>query len=310
MYRIGVDLGGTNIAVGIVNGAHRILCARSTPTEVEKGPEGVVDNMARCIRNALGAGGLRPEECLGIGIGSPGSCDTASGVVRNAHNLGWDGVPVCAMLTQRTGLPARLANDGDCAALGEVAAGAAKGAASALLVTLGTGVGVGLVIDGRIYAGYRSLGGEFGHMKIALDGEPCTCGQKGCWEAYASATALIRQANRAALSRPESALNSANRLDGKAVFDALAAGDETAKAVVARYAEYVGVGVVNLVNGLFPEVVLLGGGVAGAGEALLGPVRTYVESNLFIGEPKLAPSVRAAALGNDAGIIGAAALVD
>ena len=308
MYRIGVDLGGTNIAVGIVNGAHQILCAASTPTEVETGPVGVADNISRCIHDALAAGSLRLEECIGVGIGSPGSCDAHRGVVRNAYNLGWTEVPVCAMLTDRTGLPARLANDGDCAALGEVAAGAAKGAGSALLVTLGTGVGAGLVVDGHIYAGHRSLGGEFGHMKIALDGEPCTCGQRGCWEAYASATALIRQAGRAAAAHPESALNAAKKIDGKAVFDALAAGDATAKAVVQQYAEYVGVGIVNLVNCLYPEIILLGGGVAGAGEALLGPVREYVERNIFVRDPELAPPIRGAALGNDAGIIGAAAL--
>ena len=309
MYRIGVDLGGTNVAVGVVNGAHQILCAGATPTEAARGPEGVLDDIARCIRDVLAAGRIHPEECLGVGIGSPGNCDAHSGVVRNAHNLGWNSVPVCQMLTERIGLNAFLANDGDCAALGEVKAGAARGASSALLVTLGTGVGTGLIIDGHIFAGHRSLGGEFGHMKIQLDGEACTCGQRGCWEAYASATALIRQATRAAQAHPESALNAAEKIDGKAVFTALAAGDETARSVVARYAEYVGVGIVNLVNGLFPEAVLIGGGVSGAGEALLGPVREYVQQNLFVGDPALCPPIRAAALGNDAGIIGAAALV-
>ena len=309
MYRIGVDLGGTNIVAGVVDGEYRILGAAAAPTGAARGAEAVIDDIARCVDGALERAGLTKEDCAGIGIGSPGSCDMENGVVRNAHNLGWETVPACAMLRERTGLRVRLANDGDSAALGEVVAGAAKGCSSALLVTLGTGVGAGLILNGKICSGHHSLGGEFGHICIAMDGEACTCGQRGCWEAYASATALIRQANRAADTHPESALNAAARIDGKAVFDALAAGDAIARAVVGQYAKYVGVGLVSLINCLFPEMVLLGGGVAGAGEALLGPVREYVTKNLFVTDPALAPPIRAAALGNDAGVIGAAALI-
>ncbi|MBR1659497.1 MAG: ROK family protein [Oscillospiraceae bacterium] len=308
MYRIGIDLGGTNVAAGIIDEEYRLIATASTPTRSELGPEGIVGDMTTIINNMLTMGGLRREDCAGIGIGSPGNCDMEHGVVRNAHNLGWNGVPVCEMLQKSTLLPVRLANDADCAALGEVVAGAAKGGSGALLVTLGTGVGTGLVIDGKIYAGSRSLGGEFGHMKIMMDGEACTCGQKGCWEAYASATALIRQAKRAAEAHPESLLAKAEHIEGKTVFQALAQGDAVADTVVKQYAAYVGVGLVNLINGLFPEAVLLGGGVAGAGEALLGPVREYVAANFFVADPALVPPIRKAELGNDAGIIGAAAL--
>ena len=177
-----------------------------------------------------------------------------------------------------------------------------------LMVTLGTGVGGGFIVDGRIWCGFGGLGGEYGHMCIEMGGAPCTCGERGCWEAYASATALIHQGLSAAAAHPESALNS-GRLDGRAIYAAAAAGDMAARAVTAQYARYVGMGLVNFINALFPEVVLLGGGVSGAGDALLRPVRDYVRTHAFVRDTALLPEIRAAALGGGAGIIGAAALV-
>ena len=308
MYRIGIDLGGTNIAVGITDESHQIVAAASMPTAAQNGARALLDDVAACVGRALADGGLDLAACAGAGIGVPGTCDTRRGVVRYAHNIGWDGVPVTEELRQRLGLPVFLANDADCAALGEVVAGAAKGCSSALMVTLGTGVGGGFIVDGRIWCGFGGLGGEYGHMCIALDGAQCSCGQRGCWEAYASATALIRQAKEAAQAHPESTLNTVT-LNGRTIYAAAAAGDETARAVTAKYAEYVGVGLVNFLNALFPEVILLGGGVSGAGEALLAPVRAYVKDHAFVRDAALLPEVRAAALGGDAGIIGAAALV-
>ena len=308
MYRIGIDLGGTNVAVGILDEENRMIASSGTPTRAGLGAESLLDDIAQCVMNALNFAGIFLEECAGIGIGTPGSCDTQCGVVHNAHNLGWENVPVCDMLRQRLGLPTFLANDADCAALGEVTAGSARGRSSALLITLGTGVGGGYVTEGTVRSGYRGLGGEFGHICIAMDGELCSCGRRGCWEAYASATALIRQAKAAALACPASALNTVSPLDGHAVFAAAGAGDETARAVILRYAEYVGVGLVSLINALYPEIVLIGGGVSGAGEALLAPLRRYVETHAFVRDPALLPEIRVAALGADAGIIGAAAL--
>lgn len=310
MYRIGIDLGGTNIAVGIVDEQNRLAGSAGTPTRAALGPEQLLDDIAQCVMNGLNFAGILPEECAGIGIGSPGSCDIQNGIVRNAHNLGWENIPVCDMLRQRLQMPAVLANDADCAALGEVVAGAAKGRSSALLITLGTGVGGGYVLDGVIRSGHRGLGGEFGHICIAMDGERCSCGQCGCWEAYASATALLRQAKDAAVRHPESALNACSPLDGQAVYAAAAAGDAAAKAVTAHYAEYVGVGLVSLINALYPEIILIGGGVSGAGNALLDPVRDYIASHFFVSDPALLPELRAAALGSSAGMIGAAALVN
>ena len=308
MYRIGIDLGGTNIAVGIVDETQTIVAAASMPTVAKNGADALLDDIAQCVRQALSNGGLDLAACSGAGIGVPGTCDTQRGIVRYAHNIGWDGVPVTRELRRRLGLPVFLANDADCAALGEVVGGAAKGCGSALMVTLGTGVGGGFVVNGQIWSGHGGLGGEFGHMCIEMDGAACSCGQRGCWEAYASATALIWQAKVAAAAHPESALNVVD-LNGATIYELAAAGDAAACAVTAKYAEYVGVGLVNFINALFPEVILLGGGVSGAGDALLVPVRAYVKAHAFVRDASLLPEIRAAALGGDAGIIGAAALV-
>lgn len=308
MYRIGIDLGGTGIKVGVVDRNGNLAASASVPTRAALGPEQVLDDVAQCVMNGLNFAGIGLEECVGIGIGAPGNCDASAGIVRNVHNLGWESLAVCEMLRQRLGLPVFLANDADCAALGESTYGAAKGCASALLITLGTGVGGGYVLDGKIRSGHRSLGGEFGHICIAMDGEACTCGQRGCWEAYASATALIRQAKAAAARMPDSLLNGSVP-DGRSIYAAAAAGDAAAQAVTARYAEYVGIGLVSLINALFPEMILLGGGISGAGNALLLPVRDYVRSHSFVRDPLLLPEIRIAALGSDAGIYGAAALV-
>ncbi len=309
MYRLGIDLGGTNVAVGVVDAGNRIVSRAAAETPKTDTKNTIPDAIAACAERALRDAGLSRADCAGAGLGTPGSCDTASGLVRYAHNLDWDCFDAADALRERLRLPVRLANDGDCAALGEVIAGAAKGCACALVLTLGTGIGGGYILDGKICAGNRSLGGEFGHTRIAMDGEKCSCGEAGCWEAYASASALMRQAERAAANAPDSALRRCERLDGKAIYAAAAAGDAAALAVTARYAEYVGMGLVSLLNVLFPERILLGGGVSGAGEALFVPVRAYVRAHSYVRDATLLPPILPAALGRDAGIIGAAALI-
>lgn len=309
MLRIGVDLGGTKIAAGVIDEEYRLLASSETPTRAALGAETVVTDMAACIFAALEKAGKSVSDCAGIGIGSPGLCDTARGSVRNAHNLGWYGVPVCDMLSAATHLPVKVDNDANCAALGEVVAGAAKGSSEVLMVTLGTGVGGGLIMGGKIYSGWQGLGGEIGHMCIQMDGEECSCGQKGCWEAYAASSALVRQAEKAAAENPASALAAAGKLDGRKIFAAVNAGDETAKAVVRQYCKYVGVGIVNLVNAIYPETIIIGGGISAVGETILGPIREYIGDNFFASQKELMPVVKAATLGNDAGMIGAAALI-
>ena len=310
MYRIGIDLGGTNIAVGVVNERHEIVSHTSVPTLAHRSPEAVIADMGRAVQAALDQAGVTAANCASIGVGSPGTCDSDRGVVVRAYNLGWYEVPVCQMLTERFGIPARLSNDANCAALAEYVAGAGVGCRNMVLITLGTGVGGGIIIDGKIYAGMRSAGAELGHTVLVLDGEPCTCGRRGCWEAYASATALIRQTGQAALAHPESLLASipAQDINGRTAFDAAEQGDAAARAVVARYCEYVAAGLTDLVNALAPERILLGGGISRQGESLLGPVREYVAAHCFGQRQGAIPVIAEAKLGNEAGIIGAAAL--
>ncbi len=309
MYRIGIDLGGTNIAVGIVNDSYEIIAQTSVPTLAHRSPEAVIGDMGDAVQAALNKAGIAVSDCISIGVGSPGTCDSERGVVVRAYNLGWNNVPVCDMLSARFGLPVRLSNDANCAALAEAVAGAAVGYRNMVLITLGTGVGGGIIIDGKIYAGMRSAGAELGHTILVLDGEPCTCGRRGCWEAYASATALIRQASHAALEHPESLLAQMDgRITGRAVFSAADQGDTVAQAVIDRYCEYVAAGMTDLVNALAPEMILLGGGISLQGERILGPIREYVATHCFGQREGAIPVIAAAKLGNEAGIIGAAAL--
>ena len=225
MYRIGIDLGGTNIAAGVVDEGQHIVAEVSLPTGAERPAEAVVADICRAAEKAMEKAGITAAHCASVGIGSPGTCDSANGVVVRAYNLGWFNVPVCSMVTARLGLPCHLSNDANCAALAETVAGGAVGCRNMILITLGTGVGGGIVADGQLLEGVGGTGAEVGHTVLVLDGEDCTCGRKGCWEAYASATALIRQGKRAAAAQPESLLAGYGEgLTGKDVFDQL--GDE------------------------------------------------------------------------------------
>lgn len=308
MYRIGIDLGGTNIAVGLVNERYELVAQDSCPTGAYRPYEEMVTDMCATVEKVLAKAGVTINECESIGLGSPGTCDSEAGVVVRAYNLGWFNVPVCRMLTEHFGIPARLSNDANCAALAETVAGGAVGCKNMVLITLGTGVGGGIIIDGRIYAGMRSMGAELGHTVLVMDGEECTCGRKGCWEAYASATALIRQAKAAAAQDSASPLHGREAITAYDVFVAAEVGCETAKKVIARWCEYVAAGLTDLVNGLAPEMILIGGGVSRQGERILQPMREYIEKNCFGGKEGAIPQLLAAKLGNEAGIIGAAAL--
>ncbi len=309
MYRIGIDLGGTKIAAGVVNEQHKIVSEVSVPTLAARPAEQVAADMVRAVQSAMAQANVTASDCVSVGIGAPGTCDSERGVVARAYNLGWFDVPICAMITAQLGLPCRLSNDANCAALAETVAGAAVSCRNMVMVTLGTGLGGGIIQDGRIISGVGGTGAEVGHALLVLDGEPCTCGRNGCWEAYASATALIRQGKRAAQRDPASRLAAfGDALTGKDVFDAAQQGDETAKAVVSQYCVYVAAGVTDLVNILGPEMVLLGGGISRQGETLLAPIREYVADHCFGGRQRKPPVIRCAKLGNEAGIIGAAAL--
>ncbi|MFZ5827573.1 MAG: ROK family protein [Bacillota bacterium] len=310
---LGIDLGGTTVKVGVVSHDGAIVGRAQRPTEVEKGPEGVVTNMALAVSDALHAAGVGQDDLEGVGIGSPGICDAPRGVVVRSGNLHWRNVPVGLMLSQRLGIPVKLENDANCAALGEQWCGAARGANHVVLFTLGTGVGGGLILDGRIYGGSNGWAGELGHMPVVDEGLPCTCGAVGCLETVASATAmgtLGRQAVEAGRApvMERLAREHGGRVDARVVILAAREGEEAARAILRSAGEYLGLASAALISALNPELIVVGGGASQGGEFLLEPMRQVIARRAMPG-PSETAKVVAATLGNDAGLIGAASLV-
>ncbi len=301
-YYIGVDIGGTNIKTGVVDSTGNIISEASVPTGADRPQDIVLQDILSAVKNSIEVSKLDPKEILAVGLGSPGAIDTENGIVIRNYNLGWKDFHICEKISGELKIPAKLANDADAAALGEVVSGSAKGAKRALIITLGTGVGTGVVVNEKI------LPGEFGHMVIAYGGRPCTCGRKGCFEAYSSATGLINMTKEAIAKHPGGVLADTAKLEGevsgRTVFDAVEKGDEIAKKVIDEYLEYLACGIANLINGLQPEVVSLGGGVAKQGEKLLAPLRVKVEREVFKG--LMLPKIVCCTLGYKAGLIGAA----
>ena len=312
MYSIGVDLGGTNIVAGVVDENYRIVATAKCKTNMPRPAESILEDIAVVSREAMKKAGLSMNQASFIGIGSPGTCNTATGVVEYANNLDFVNVPVGPIMHEKLGLPVYIENDANAAALGEAKAGAAKGADSCICITLGTGVGGGIIIDGKIYSGFNHAGAEIGHTVIVTNGESCTCGRQGCWEAYASATALIRQTRAAMEKHPESKMwKIAGRLEsvsGLTAFDAMRAGDAVGTAVVEQYIAYVACGVTNMINIFQPEIVCIGGGISKEGETLLAPLRKHVQAECYNRHSERQSKICVATLGNDAGVIGAACL--
>lgn len=305
--RIGIDLGGTNIAAGLVDDNMNILCQMSLPTCSERPYQEIIKDMALLVEGLVNMGNISMEDVESVGIGSPGTPEKETGNILFSNNLGWHDVPLLKELSQYVPVPLKVDNDANCAALGEFLAGAAKGCRSAVMITLGTGVGGGIVLDGQIYDGINHAGAEIGHTVIVSGGEPCTCGRRGCWEAYASATALIRMGREAAENHPESLLAKQEKLDGLKIFQAADQGDTAAQQVIDQYLFYVAEGLTNVINVFQPEAVVIGGGICGQGERILKPIREQVANDVFCKQVKL-PQIVTATLGNAAGIIGAAFL--
>ena len=311
-YTVGIDLGGTFIKGGIVDDLGNILLSDSVPTESEKGADGVADNIARLARSLMERVGLTADDIVGIGMGVPGMINSTDGIVTYSNNLGWQDFAIAKGVEERTGAKVKIANDANVAALGEVKFGAGRGLTSVVMLTLGTGVGGGAVLDGRLYEGNLGAGAEFGHSAIVLGdkGRLCTCGRRGCLEAYASATALIRDTKRSMLRDKKSQMwqiGTLDAVDGKTAFTYRDT-DKTAAAVVARYIEALGCGITNIANVLRPEAILIGGGVSAQGAVLTEPLTAYLQKNLFGGTLGPAVPIRIATLGNRAGLVGAAAL--
>ncbi len=316
MYRIGVDLGGTNIAVGLINEKMEIISRSNTKTNIPRPAEEIFADIVKCAKDVVSKAGIEMSEVASIGIGTPGSCDKKNGVILYANNLYFDNVPAAELVNKELpGIPVYIENDANCAALGEALAGSGKGKKSFIAVTLGTGVGSGIVFDGQVLTGCNDAGGELGHMTIKFDGEPCNCGRIGCWERYASATALVNQTKAAMLEHKDSVMwqlasGDVENAGGRTAFDAMRIGDKWGTEVVNNYIRYIAVGTTNIVNIFQPEMICFGGGICNEGETLLAPIREHVARERYSKKQEVQTEICRATLGNDAGIIGAACLTE
>ena len=313
MYRIGVDLGGTNIAAGLVDETYKIVCKKSVPTGADRAPELIVADMGALCRTLCAEAKVDLADVVSVGIASPGIANHDTGVVEYANNLPFINFPIASMLSEQLGgKPVYIENDANAAALGEAVAGAAKGTKSSVMITLGTGVGGGIIIDGKVYSGFNYAGAELGHIVIEHDGRQCSCGRKGCWEAYSSATALIKMTKEKLeechARKRKTIMADAPRISGRTAFDAMRAGDEAGKEVVETYLSYLGTGMVNIVNIFQPEVISVGGGVSGEGQWLVDALLVKIRAEEYGHGVVPGTKVRIAQLGNDAGIVGAAVL--
>lgn len=312
--RVGIDLGGTFVKISLVSEANELLAFRQIPTGAERPYQEVIRDIAVTVRALFEESDHDLSECIGIGAGVPGTIDRKHGVVLYSNNIKWKNIPFAAELRNYMDVPIQIANDADCAALGEAKAGAGRKYKNLVMLTLGTGVGGGIVMDGRIFDGTLTGGSELGHMVICEDGEQCTCGRKGCLEAYVSATALVRDTKRAMDRDEKSSLwrlcgGEKEKVTAETVFTAAAGGDGAAQAVVDSYMKRLTTGIVNIVNIFRPEAVLLGGGVSNQGTALTDRLNRSIGKYCFAGKIAEVPRVMTTELKNDAGMIGAANLL-
>ncbi len=312
MYYIGIDLGGTQIKAGIVDDAGRILAKAEAATLANRPYQEVVRDMASCSLKALELAGQTLDSVAGIGIGIPGVADNKTGMVIFCTNLGWHNIPLRDELQKYMNVPVLIDNDATVAGFAESVAGVSKGLHSSVFLTLGTGVGGGIVIDGKPWTGAHGVASEIGHLTLEVDGVPCTCGKDGCLERYCSATGLIRMAGEICAQHPQSAIMQAaggdkDKITGRIVMDLAKAGDELALKVFNRYTKYLALAVNTIISFLDPDMIVLGGGISHAGEFLLEAVREKLPRYLMF---KTLPysQIALARLGNDAGIIGAALL--
>ncbi len=312
-YYVGIDLGGTNIVAGVVDENYNIISKASTKTNCPRPEKEIADDMAKMALQAVKNANLEISDIEWIGIGTPGIANSATGIIERANNLGFVNTPMVKYIKETIDKPVFIENDANAAAYGEFVAGAAKEARNAICVTLGTGVGAGIIIDGKIYSGSNYAGAEIGHTVIEVDGAECSCGRKGCFEAYSSATGLIRMSKEAMEKNPDSIMNKmaqekGGKVTARTSFDAMRAGDKSAKEVVDKYIKYLAAGITNTINIFQPDILCIGGGVCNEGDPLLLPVKALVENEDFAKNSEKRTEIVIAKLGNEAGIIGAAFL--
>lgn len=313
MYNIGIDLGGTNIKVGLVDENCNIVAKATAKTNLPRPAEEICAAIVDTVWKTLGEAKVTIGEVNSIGIGTPGVANRNSGVVLYSCNLGFENTDLRKMIKTRLDKPIYVENDANAAAFGEVLAGAGKGCKDVVVVTLGTGVGGGIIVDGKIYTGFNFCGAELGHTVIEYNGRQCSCGRKGCFEAYSSATALINMTKESMEAHKDSKMweiagGSIDNVDGKTAFDGMRADDPAAKDVVDMYINYLGCGLTNIINTFQPEVLLIGGGICMEGENLTRPLEEIIKRDSYCIDPNKSTRLDICKLGNDAGIIGAAFL--
>ena len=312
-YYVGIDLGGTNIVAGVVNENYEIISKGQIKTNCPRPAKEICEDMAKAASEAVLKAGISMDEIESVGVGAPGIANSDLGIIEYSNNLGFNNVPMAEIIGKILNKPVYVENDANAAAYGEYVAGAAKGANMAVCITLGTGVGGGVIIDGKIYSGFNYAGAEIGHMVIEVDGPQCTCGRKGCFEVFSSATGLCRMTLEAMQADKNSLMWSMNTKSGGKVsarlaFEAMRAGDKSAKEVVDKYIKYLAAGITNTINIFQPDILCIGGGVCNEGDALLKPMKEIVAKEVYTRDSKRNTEIVIAKLGNDAGIIGAAFL--
>lgn len=315
MFFLGIDLGGMSIKAGIVDKDGNILIKDSVETGRDRDYKEIIKDMAILTKELINRQNLSLGEIHSIGIGSPGMPDIKEGSIVYSNNLNFRNVPLRKEMNKYIDLPVFVENDANCAALAEHKVGAAKGSKSSVTITIGTGIGSGVIIDNKIYSGANYAAAEIGHNVIMVDGNDCTCGRKGCWETYASATALIKQTKSAAIDNPESLINifvdnNIEKIDAKTAFDAMRDGDVIGKFVVEKYVKFLTIGLVNVINTFQPEILVIGGGVSNEREFLLNPIKKLIPQYIYsrYSQDVEQTEIRVAEMRNKAGIVGAAML--
>ena len=318
MYYLGIDLGGTNIAAGIVNDEYQIIKKKSVPTLAHRDGKEIMKDMGKLCLDLIKEAGLTLDDIAYAGIASPGTANSETGVVEYANNLPFRNFPIADLLTEYTGIKkVYIENDANAAAKAEAIAGAARGAKFSVMITLGTGLGGGIVIDGKVYSGFNFAGAELGHVVIEKDGKQCTCGRRGCWETYSSATGLTNMTKEAVLqARKEGRKTKIEELIGgnidncnaRVAFTAMKQGDEVGAEIVDKYISYLACGIANMINIFQPNVLSIGGGVCNEKDYLLVPLKEKIFAETYNKDSSKCTEIKIAELGNDAGIVGAAVL--
>lgn len=319
MYYLGIDLGGTNIAAGIVNENYEIIKKKSTPTLANRDGKLIIKDMAELCRSLISECGLTLDDIAYAGIATPGTANSETGVVEYANNLPFKNFPIADLLKEYLGIgKVYIENDANAAAKAEAIAGAAKGAKYSVMITLGTGLGGGIVLDGKVYSGFNHAGAELGHVVIQKDGKQCSCGRRGCWETYSSATGLTNMTKEHLIKARQEGKKSLiedmiggnlDNCNARVSFSAMKQGDEVGKEIVEEYISYLASGIASIINIFQPNVLSIGGGVCGEKDYLLKPLKEAVFGQTYT-KTGVSPQceIKIAELGNDAGIVGAAVL--